>query len=65
MRKRKNGRSNSTSNFESSNTILAYNTCERKASYDSREEANQIGMKCYQCPFCGKWHRTSTKKRGK
>jgi len=64
MRKRKNGRNDSKSNFESSGVVQAYNTCEKKTAYDSKAEADQKGMRCYQCPFCGKWHKTSLKKRG-
>lgn len=63
MKTRKNKKNESKADWLSRDT-LAYNTCEKKASYDSKAAADQKGMKCYQCPFCGKWHRTSIKKRG-
>ena len=64
MKKRKNGRNNSKGVFPPQSTMIAYNTCEKKIGYDSKEEAYQKGMKCYQCPFCGRWHRASIKNRG-
>lgn len=63
MKKRKNGRNDSKSVFESSCVTHAYKTCESKRGYDSKADATQKGMSCYQCPFCDKWHKTSLKKR--
>jgi len=60
MRKKKN----SKNNWPKRET-LAYDTCEMKTDYDSKEDADQKGMRSYQCPFCGKWHKTSLKNRGK
>jgi len=62
MKKRKNGRNDSKGRWRSRVT-LAYDTCEVKTAYDTKEDALQKGMKSYQCQFCGKWHRTSIKKR--
>ncbi len=64
MRKKKNGKNYSKGGWSNRET-LAYDTCEMKTGYDSKEDAEQKGMKCYQCPFCGKWHKTSLKKRGR
>ena len=62
MRKRKNGKNKSKGQWDPRDT-LAYDSCEVKAAYDSKEDATQKGMKTYQCQFCGKWHKTSIKKR--
>lgn len=37
--------------------------CGRKASFETLEEAYQIGQKSYKCPICGKYHRASIVKR--
>ncbi len=34
--------------------------CERKAAYETREEAYQKGQESYHCPYCGKWHRSGS-----
>jgi len=33
--------------------------CTNKRKFNTPEEASQKGMNTYECPHCGKWHRTS------
>lgn len=33
--------------------------CGRKTAYESRAAAETKGQEVYECPYCGKWHRTS------
>jgi hypothetical protein len=34
--------------------------CEKKKSYETREEAHQKGQEVYKCKFCKKWHRSGS-----
>lgn len=35
-----------------------FRTCERKKAFNTREEAQCKNQSEYQCPYCGKWHRS-------
>ena len=32
--------------------------CTDKVAFETKESAYQKGQQCYQCKYCGKWHRS-------